>query len=206
MRTRRVLVVLALVCTALAILCAMLPHAREWLDYDREALARGEVWRLATAHLVHLSAAHAALDITALLLVGWIFGPYLQTRELVGLLVVAIIVIDASLWCLHPEVDHYAGLSGLLHAWFAACATLWLLSAAPQATRISRRAWGVALLTGLAVKLALESGGHAFWLADAGFHVVTAAHRWGAAAGFACAIVIIVIRRRLFAAPASPRR
>lgn len=199
-------VLIAIVCTVLALICAIDPRAHDWLEYDRDALGHGEIWRLATAHLVHLSAAHAALDIIALLLVGWIFGPYLRTRELVGLIVVAMVVIDASLWCLHPEVDRYAGLSGLLHAWFAAGATLWMLCAEPKATELVRRAWGGALLAGLAVKLAFERGGHSFWLADAGFPVVTAAHRWGAAAGLACAIVIIVMRRRPSATAASRPR
>jgi rhomboid family GlyGly-CTERM serine protease len=203
-----------LVPSVLAIVCAVLacePAWRDGLDYRREAIAHGALWRLASAHLVHLSTAHAALDIAAMLLVAWVFGRTLDTARLVVVLAVAMAAIDASLWWLHPEVERYAGLSGLLHAWFAAGATCWMLARARTdgsgGPPFARRAWGAALLVGLVMKLALETRHQAFWLGGAGFTVVTAAHRWGVAAGVACAIVFAVIARdRPPAVAASPAR
>ncbi len=159
----------------------------EALDYRRIAIANGQWWRLVTAHLMHVNAIHAALDVTGLLLVAWIFGAELDGRRQALALLIGAASVDVGLWFFHPEVDRYVGLSGALHALFAAGAVGWLLARKPtprsDATLRMRRTWGTALLVGLVAKLVLESAGDAFWLQAASFDVVTAAHRWGSAGG-----------------------
>ncbi len=160
----------------------------ERLDYLRPAIATGEAWRLVTAHLIHLSARHAVLDIGGLLMVTWIFGSGLGPARQAVAGLVGIVSVDVGLWFFHPEVERYVGLSGMLHAWFAAGATGWLL-AGDERNGVAGRLWGLVLLAGVVAKLMLESRVGALWLDDASMTVVTAAHRWGAAGGLAVAVV-----------------
>ena len=53
-----------------AVVVHVLPGAAGALQYDRTALARGEVWRLFTAHLAHFSGNHLAWDATVALVLG----------------------------------------------------------------------------------------------------------------------------------------
>ena len=179
------------------------PRWHAALDYRRAAIAAGEAWRLVTAHVMHLSPTHAALDIAGLLLVAWIFDAELGSRSRVAVVIVGMATIDAALWGLHPEVDRYVGLSGVLHAWFAAGAMRWLLASRAESLRLqgrdlaaTKRAWGAALLIGLIVKLVLETRHQAFWLDGTSLAVVTAAHRWGAVAGGVYGIGVAWVSRR----------
>ncbi len=179
---------LALACGALAVLAQSDPLWHRWLDYRRGPVAAGQAWRLVTAHAMHLSAEHAVLDIAALLLVAWIFGTALRPLRQFVVGVVAIVCIDADLWYLHPEVDRYVGLSGILHAGFVAGAVSWLAGTGSRSGRGERRTWGVLLSLAVAGKLVLEAERQAFWLSPASFAVVTAAHRSGALAGLVCGL------------------
>ncbi len=204
-------VLLAVVCVGLAALSSGDARWQDALEYRRDAIAHGEFWRLVTAHLMHLTPTHAVLDVAGLLLVAWIFAVEIGPRGQVVVCVLGAAAVDFGLWALHPEVDRYVGLSGVLHAWFAAGATRWLLASDTtgdsQQLVHRKRAWGAALLLGLAVKLFLESRQQAFWLDGAAFTVVTAAHRWGAAAGVLYGVAAaFTIARRASAGAASAIR
>lgn len=207
-------VLLGIGCAALYSMAAANDRWHDALDYRRTAIASGELWRLVTAHLMHLNAAHVVLDVAGLLLVAWIFAREFDWRRQALALLIGAAFVDFGLWFFHPEVERYVGLSGAVHALFAAGATRWLLmesaaldggaadaadSTDDDASHLrSRRAWGAALLIGLVVKLVLESRGDAFWLHATNLDVVTAAHRWGsvggalygAACGFASARIV----------------
>lgn len=191
-------VVVAATCTVIAVLVARDPSLEALLEYRRGAIDGGSAYRLLTAHLVHLTAAHATLDIAGLAFVAWIFAGQ-STARLLLVTLAAVVAIDASLWFLHPEVERYAGLSGVLHGWFAAGATGWALADRRTHAFVARRAWGIALLVGLVAKLTIEQRGYAFWRDADAIPVVTSAHRWGAAAGALCAGVgraMLLVRRR----------
>ncbi|MEE9338293.1 MAG: rhomboid family intramembrane serine protease, partial [Methylococcaceae bacterium] len=51
--------------------------APEQLIYDRALISQGEIWRLLTAHLVHLDSEHLILNLAALLVLGSLLE-YLQ--------------------------------------------------------------------------------------------------------------------------------
>lgn len=187
---------IAFACAVLAVVAAYDPSIGALLDYRRAAIAKGSWHRLVTCHLVHLSTAHAVLDIAALVLVAWIFVAELTARRMLIVTLAAIAAIDTSLWFLHPEIEHYAGLSGVLHGWFAAGAIGWSLADRRADAFVAKRNWGLVLLAGLAIKLLLEQRGQGFWLDADAMPVVTSAHRWGAAAGAACAAMAALVRRR----------
>lgn len=93
---------------------------REALAFDRAGLATGELWRLLSAHFVHLGVSHLLLNAAGLLLVWYLVSSSFSTAQwlLVTLLVLA--GVDAGLWFLEPQLVWYVGLSGLLHGLLAA--------------------------------------------------------------------------------------
>lgn len=185
--------VLGISCAVLYLLARIDGRWHDALDYRRIQIASGQAWRLVTAHVMHLNAAHVVLDVAGLWLVAWIFSRELGWKGQALALLIGAAFVDFGLWFFHPEIGRYVGLSGALHALFAAGATCWLFAdpatqaddAAMAAMWRLRRTWGAALLIGLIAKLVLESAGDAFWLEGTRFDVVTAAHRWGSAGGAA---------------------
>lgn len=151
---------------------------RGLLRYERAGLERGELWRLFSAHIVHLGWSHTALNVVALLLLAGIFAPFMRALEWLVVMAVAALAIDIGLYVLDAEIAWYVGLSGVLHGLFAA-GTLAL------AARDARFALGLAL--GLGIKLGIEIvlGPLGATAAMTGGDVVTEAHLYGSVAGAA---------------------
>ena len=82
--------------------------------FDRAAISQGEYWRLATGHWVHSDSLHAFWDISALLLLGALFEPWLKWRMPLALFVTTI-GVDVWLWCGEHSLQYYCGLSGILN-------------------------------------------------------------------------------------------
>ncbi len=100
----------------LAVAAAGLPTSI-WLRYDHTAVMQGELWRLLTAHLVHLSWSHALMNTAGLALIAVLFMRELPLRAwLLGGVLGALGVSLCLLW-LNPQIAWYVGLSGVLHAW-----------------------------------------------------------------------------------------
>jgi rhomboid family GlyGly-CTERM serine protease len=95
--------------------------------------------------------------------------------------------IDAGLWWLAPQVQWYVGLSGLLHA-------AWAAGAIAVAWREGR--WGWLMLAVLAVKLLLEQWAGASVLTRE-FPVVTVAHLYGALGGLGIGVALALARKPL---------
>ena len=112
----------ALLCgCALLVALVMTDDAgRAWLQYDRAALARGELWRLLTAHLVHLDLRHALLNCAGLALMWALFARAYSARQWVLILVASVAAIDAGLWLGDSTLRWYVGSSGALHGVMAA--------------------------------------------------------------------------------------
>lgn len=112
----------------LLILQAAGDGARLALRLESAAVARGEWWRLFTAHAVHLSWPHALLNAAGVFvccaLAPAVFNGWLALR--VGALALG---ISLCLYRLSPEALPYVGLSGVLYG-------LFVLGLAPQARRL----------------------------------------------------------------------
>lgn len=163
--------------------------ARLAARYERAGLAAGELWRLATAHCVHLGWAHTLMNLAALGVIAMLFGGVMRGRDWVLGTLLAAAAIDAGLYWLEPEVAWYVGLSGVLHGLVAVGAAR-LVAVQP--------ALGAAVLAGLAVKLGLEAlGGPSAWSAAlVEGPVIAAAHVYGTAGASAYAAVIGIRRVR----------
>ena len=85
------------------------------LQYQRDAIANGEAWRLFTAHFVHLNTPHLAGNLLGLEVLWVLLSPALSMSTGVLIVLGAMIGCDLGLWFLHPELAWYTGLSGVLH-------------------------------------------------------------------------------------------
>jgi rhomboid family GlyGly-CTERM serine protease len=136
--------VAAVVCLGLALTG---DAGRDWLQFDRGALESWQLWRLVSAHLVHLGWLHALLNVAALALIVMLFGDCLRLRELLLAALIAALTIDGGLYFLSPAVQWYVGLSGVLHG-------LVLFGALTMAK--SSRGMGLSILVALLAKVGYE--------------------------------------------------
>jgi rhomboid family GlyGly-CTERM serine protease len=108
----------------LALLCAcalfLLPElggdsVRQALSYQRDALARGQWWRLLSAHFVHLDVTHAALNGMGLVLMWALFARDYPPLRWLAIYLGAALTVSAGLWFWSPQIAWYVGASGALH-------------------------------------------------------------------------------------------
>jgi rhomboid family GlyGly-CTERM serine protease len=132
----------------LSLTCLALALAPEpWLsrlEYDSIALAKGQLWRLWTAHLVHFSAPHAVANAVAFLAIGTIAERQAGTRALASALAFCAPLIGAGLWMVSPGLATYRGLSALV--WSAATLAFlahWPRDALPERTACALAAIGL---------------------------------------------------------------
>jgi rhomboid family GlyGly-CTERM serine protease len=160
---------------------------REWLRFDRTAVANGEYWRLVSGHFVHLGLSHLVLNAAGFLLIWYLVSPFFALRQWLLITLYVIAGIDLGFWLLEPSLQWYVGLSGLLHGLLAAGVVGGFRSGRPDVWIL-----GAALVGKLAYEQLLgplpgseDSSGGA---------VIIAAHAYGALTGaiIACAILIRV--------------
>ena len=159
--------------SALALAVAGEP-ARQLLQWSRQDIVRGEWWRLATGHLVHLDAVHAALNVAALGLLWALVGRLVRARSVTAIMIAGVVAIDGMLWWL-SGIDQYVGLSGVLHAFAAAAVVRQIVD------RHDPLAWTIGVF-GIA-KIAWENRVGAMPFLGATAVVVTDAHLAGVIAG-----------------------
>jgi rhomboid family GlyGly-CTERM serine protease len=172
-------------CAALAVGSAVAWFApRDMLDWQAQ-LALAEPWRPWTAGLVHLSPRHLAINLLGCAVVA-AFGIAARVPRHAALAWLAAWPLAHAALALQPRLLHYGGLSGVLHAGVAVAA-LQLVGRGEG----RRRLIGIAVLAGLALKLALERplAGPAQWLPGWDFPVAPLAHLTGAATGVLCCAV-----------------
>lgn len=156
------------------VLCLCQYEAGLTWAYDRESIEHGAYGLLLSGHLVHLNAMHLLLNMLGLVLVLTLFDRVLTWRQWLLLLMSSAFAISAALYWLLPQIERYVGLSGVIHALYAAGAVSLL------ATRERGFAW--VLLVLLVVKLTMENYGQGISLtADMiGGRVLVQAHLYGA--------------------------
>jgi rhomboid family GlyGly-CTERM serine protease len=157
----------------------------EGLQYDRVAVAAGEIWRLATGQLVHWTPRMAAID----LLVLGIAGGWVETRSrrlLAWTVALSAVLVGLAIQGWTTDLATYRGSSGIASGLYAAVACT--LLAGPARPWV--RALAVLALTGLIAKAAVEAAtGVAVFAGPlpAGVVSVPEAHLAGALAGILAA-------------------
>tara|TARA_B100001245_G_scaffold124329_1_gene91674 strand:+ start:43213 stop:43803 length:591 start_codon:yes stop_codon:yes gene_type:complete len=173
-RSYRVWIVLA--AAALGICLAGEPLT-DLLRYDRAAIAQGELWRLLTAHLTHLSLNHAILNLAALALTAYVSDGRIPLwhQSLCWLWLFAF--TGVLLYLTSPDLSYYVGLSGALHG-----ALIVAIAFSPYYSRLVR----FGTLAVISAKIVWEQSPFYDDMANADFlggRVETRAHLYGALAG-----------------------
>jgi rhomboid family GlyGly-CTERM serine protease len=181
---------LALLIIAAALLLLGLPDewTRAHLSYARDAVRGAELWRLISAHVVHLDFRHALLNVVGLVLVWALYRRLWSASEWLVIVLSGMLAIDAGLWVLQPGLEWYVGASGVLHAMIAA-------GLVAQFRTERAIAVGVALL--LIAKLAWEARQGALPFAGGDQHVVLPAHLYGAIGGLIAGLCLSLRRKWL---------
>jgi rhomboid family GlyGly-CTERM serine protease len=162
----------------------------ELLQYDRQAIADGQLWRVVTGHAVHFGFEHFLWDAAVFLVLAvlcWRLGP----RRCLVSLAAATLAIPTVLWTLQPGLPTYRGLSGLDSALYVAGA----LALGQRLWTEGRRSLAICALASvaaLAAKVAYELASGQTLFVDAaslGFVPVPLAHVTGALAGMLATLV-----------------
>lgn len=162
---------------------------RQWGRYDREALESGELWRLVTAHLVHLGWGHLWLNLAALVMMAVLFDGLMSASDWVLASALAALSIDIGLYLFHPDVAWYVGLSGSLHG---------MMIVGALALRRSVASLGYILLLGIGSKLIWEqlAGPIPFSESTSGGPVLVEAHLYGTIGGLLTQLTRLIGQRR----------
>lgn len=166
---------------ALALGAFFWSDAVTYFAYHRPALLRGEYWRLATGHWVHLTTGDLLWNL-AVLIPSCLWAEQLAPRRLRLLLLLAPWGIGAALFLLDPQLEIYTGLSGL------AFAALGFLALTQLRTQTADPWFWRAVLALLILKIVVEFlAGQPFFAGSmlARLHPVPLAHL----AGLLCATI-----------------
>lgn len=172
----------------LLLTCSLLLHALgdsayAWLRYEREAVMAGQIWRVFTAHLLHLSWPHLLLNAVGLALLTALLGKQQRASDWWLATFASSLAIGVGLAVWQPEVGWYVGLSGVVHGLFTAgCVAL--LRRNPLVAAMA--------LAALVAKLAWEQTHPVAPAHEAlvGGTIVVQAHLYGAVGGFVCSAAI----------------
>ncbi len=131
-----------LMLAGLALLVYLIPGLDALLEYQREALAAGQLWRLVSSHWSHFSLGHLSWDLLAFLVLGAACERRHRGRFLITVSGSAL-VVTLSVWIFLPGMAVYRGLSGIDSALFGLLAVLLIRDAL---RRRSLAALGTAVL------------------------------------------------------------
>lgn len=188
------IVTLALALFALLVL--LIPGWAEGLQFDSQAIAGGQSWRLLTGNLTHWNTDHAFWDVLMFVVLGVMIEGDGRLRFFL-LCLTAALGITLTTWCGRPDVQLYRGLSGIDTALFVflACS---LLFRAWQNRRWSEALVPIGLLLGFTVRLMYEAVTGAGLFVDtsrAGFTVLAITHVAGTLIGVSVWVTSYASRR-----------
>ena len=172
---------------ALLATCALLgllelggePIRATW-SYQRAAIAAGELWRVLTAHFVHLDANHALLNTLGLVLMWALFARDYSPLRWLAIYLVSALTISLGLYVFNPQIEWYVGASGALHG---------VMTAGTLAHLRRRDLDGWILAVFIVGKLAYEQLAGSMPFAGAA-HTVVDAHLYGAVGGLVLALLL----------------
>ena len=100
------------------------PDALTALRWQRGVSGDGQSWRMLSAHFAHLGPWHALANLAGMALVIELLGACIRPAEAVSLMMASALAIIGGLAMFSPAVGWYAGLSGVVHGWWAGFALL----------------------------------------------------------------------------------
>jgi rhomboid family GlyGly-CTERM serine protease len=145
----------SLLAGCIACLVFFVPVASSQLQYDRDRIGAGEIWRLLTSHWTHWSAEHLFWD-GAVFMVFFLWSLRINARYTWIILGSASLVIPCGIYWLLPEMRYYRGLSGLDAALFA-FVVMHLIRIMKRNEDRTGRILSLILLAGLGLKITFEA-------------------------------------------------
>jgi len=166
------------------------PVEREWLDWQ-PGLAFSQPWRAISAVAVHYNGIHLAGALAGTLLTGALGMAANVPARIVWAWLAAWPLTHFGL-LIKPELLHYGGVSGVVHAGVAAVIVFLLIQ-----TQRAQRLIGAAMLVGILIKVLGETPwGPALRHPEGwGIAVAPIAHATGAVAGACCALIALLLFR-----------
>ena len=177
--SRLPMVTLFIVCTTL--ITSWWPNLSELLAYDRQAIFKGEIWRIMTAPFVHFSIGHLGWNVLVFGAAGWV----IESKKIWGFWILCLFSSLSSglifLWAM-PELMFYGGLSGL-----ATGAVVYLCLYEVKTTGKERLIWlTILVLIGVKIIIEVTTSNSLFVHIDTNFQLLPAAH----ILGYAGAVIV----------------
>ncbi len=85
------------------------------LRYSTVDIESGQLWRMFSAHLIHLNVAHGLMNLVAFIIIILLVGNLLSLTRWVWVFFILSSLISLSLFLFSPDILWYVGLSGVLH-------------------------------------------------------------------------------------------
>jgi rhomboid family GlyGly-CTERM serine protease len=123
------------------------PLRAQW-GLVKARVLEGEVWRLATGHLVNLSHVHTLMNMLGVAFVTATVWSVLTARDFLRAVLISGATVSIGWMILQPPEAMYVGFSSILHGIFAYGALMMLTRGAPGL--------GALVLAGLSVKIGQE--------------------------------------------------
>ncbi len=151
-----------------------IPELSTELLYDRQAIFSGQFWRILTGHWVHFSNSHLIYN-----LMGFaIAGSMIEHRHYPGLALLYVMssgFIGIGLLIFEPNLDYYAGISGVTYA-----AIIYFSIYGLNETGYWRvLCWVILLGTLIKLLVELSQQGFIFVNSDTAFAEITLSHLLG---------------------------
>ncbi|OUY06790.1 rhombosortase [Acinetobacter populi] len=174
---------------ASVLLAAMLQIKPEWFIYSKFEMI-SQPWRFFTAHWVHVGWMHYFLNMIAFVCLPFIF-PKIKTSILLILVILLPLLISLIFYCFYPNIELYAGFSGVLHG-------LYCMAALISLTDHKERGFAVLILFGLMIKLLWEAivGELSATARLIGSPVLIEAHQLGVGISLVLFIILMIYKKK----------
>jgi len=173
---RAVITHTAIILTLSLLLYFWQSETNAWFAYYHSELAKGQVWRLITAHFCHTNGYHLLMNAIGLVVVTTLFIDTFKKYRLLPLFAFSGAFICFILFFFEKNIQSYVGLSGVLHGLFA-------FAVCDELKR--REKWGMILGLGFICKIMWEqiNGPSASTESLIAARVLINAHLYGAISG-----------------------
>lgn len=171
------------------LLAAMLQLKPEWFIYSKFEML-SQPWRFFTAHWVHVGWMHYFLNMIAFVCLPFIF-PKIKTSILLIVLILLSLLISLIFFCFYPNIEFYAGFSGVLHG-------LYCMAALISLNDTKERGFALLILLGLMVKLLWEAiaGELSATARLIGSPVLIEAHQLGVGISLLFFLILIIFKNK----------
>ncbi len=160
-----------------------------YLAYNRDAITKGDYWRLITGHFIHLNNMHLLLNMLGVGMVLMLFDHLLAIWQWIVVLLASALIISLLIYLNLPQVQAYVGLSGVIH-------TLYVLGTLQLLNQPKERNFAIILMLMVTLKLLTENVGQGIsFTADMiGGRVLYQAHLYGALTGLFLGAIVVVLK------------